>query len=129
MKAEPMPSNFAFSLKSAAVAAVVAASFSISLANAAAIDGESGLRQSFGFLSLVKLECEFSPAGAKGGTMTLHNPTSKPMNRGIPVIYRLSSTGEQFTTHLKTAAGPMQSTTVEHRHAQSSTCEAWTYLG
>lgn len=124
-----MPSQSAFSLKSAAAALIAAAVVSISGANAATIDGDSGLRQSIGFLSLVKLQCEISPAGTDGGTMTLRNPTSKPMNRGIPVIYRLSSTGEQFTTHLKTAAGPKQSTTVEHRHAQANGCEAWTYLG
>ena len=125
-----MPSKYAFFPKNTAIAAIALAALSLTAtgASAAAIDGESGLRQNIGFLSLVKLECEFSSAGNSGGTMTLHNPTGKQMNRGIPVIYRLSSTGEQFTTHLKNPAGPMQSTTFEHRHAQSGGCEAWTYL-
>ncbi|MEM7426639.1 MAG: hypothetical protein AAF441_11115 [Pseudomonadota bacterium] len=125
-----MPSKDAFTLKRSAMAAMVGASVLLTAgsAHATTTDGDSGLRQSIGFLSLVKLECEFSPAGESSGTMTLRNPTSKPMNRGIPVIYRLSSTGEQFTTHLKNAAGPRGATVVKHRHADVSRCEAWTYL-
>lgn len=90
----------------------------------------SDLQSSIGFMTLIQLPCSYSPAtvGAEGGQMTLFNPTSKNIDRGRPVTYRLSATGEHFTVHLKSDAGPLQSTTVAHRHAEFSRCEAWTYI-
>lgn len=60
--------------------------------------------------------------------MTLFNPTGQNIGRGRPVTYRLSATGEHFTVHLKSDAAPRQATTVAHRHAEFSSCEAWTYI-
>ncbi len=88
------------------------------------------LKPSIGFMSLVQLPCSYSPAfaGAEGGVIRFYNPTGKNIDRGRPVIYRLSATGEHFTVHLTMDAAPRQITTVEHRHAEYSRCEAWTYI-
>lgn len=88
------------------------------------------LKQSIGFLSLVQLPCAYTPAiaGADGGHMIIYNPTAKNIDRGRPVIYRLSSTGEHFTIHLKSDAAPREVTKVPHRHAEFGGCEAWTYV-
>ena len=90
----------------------------------------SDLSASIGFMTLVQLPCAFSPAtaNAESGVMTLFNPTGKNIDRGRPVTYRLSATGEHFTVHLKTDAAPRQTTKVAHRHAEVSGCEAWTYI-
>ncbi len=119
-------------------AAVAAAALLVSLApafvQASTETGPSAppsdLKSTIGFLTLIQLPCSYSPAvsGVEGGQMTLFNPTSKNIDRGRPVTYRLSATGEHFTLHLKSDAGPLQSTTVSHRHAELSRCEAWTYI-
>ena len=90
----------------------------------------SDLKANIGFLTLVQLPCAYSRAfpGAEEGRMTLFNPTNQNIDRGRPITYRLSATGEDFTLHLKTDAGPRQATTVAHRHAEASRCEAWTYV-
>lgn len=90
----------------------------------------SDLKATIGFMTLIQLPCAYSPAfpGQEAGRMTLFNPTSQNIDRGRPVTYRLSATGEDFTVHLKTDAGPRQATTVAHRHAEVSRCEAWTYI-
>ncbi|NNF79508.1 MAG: hypothetical protein HKN05_15895, partial [Rhizobiales bacterium] len=66
----------------------------------------SDLQASIGFMTLVQLPCAYSPAtaNAESGEMTLYNPTGKNIDRGRPVIYRLSATGEHFTVHLKSDA-------------------------
>ncbi len=132
-----MPSNIA-SLKRFAAAASVATAVVLfagaQLANAttdiAPSQPPSDLKANIGFLTLIQLPCAYSPAfpGARDGRMTLFNPTSKNIDRGRPVTYRLSATGEDFTVHLKSDAAPRQVTTVAHRHAEVSRCEAWTYI-
>ena len=131
-----MPSRIA-SLKHTAAAAAAAAvmlSF-VPLAGHATTQivssaPPSDLKATIGFMTLVQLPCAYSPAlsGSGYGHMTLFNPTSKHIARGRPVTYRLSATGEDFTVHLKTEAGPRQVTRVPHRHAEVSRCEAWTYI-
>ncbi len=88
------------------------------------------LQETIGFMSLVQLPCAYAPAlaGADGGYMKIFNPTAKNIDRGRPLIYRLSATGERFTVHLKSDAAPQRVTKVVHRHAESSGCEAWTYV-
>ncbi len=125
------------SLKRSGAASVAAAMFMLlapALAQATALNEiaapPSDLQESIGFMSLVQLPCAYSPAlkGADGGHMKIFNPTAKNIDRGRPVIYRLSATGEHFTVHLKSDAAPRQVTKVEHRHAELSGCEAWTYV-
>ena len=131
-----MSSLFTSLKRPALAAAAAAALLSVSLASTHASTeiGQSvppaDLQASIGFMTLVQLPCAYSPAtaNAEGGEMTIYNPTGKIIDRGRPVIYRLSSTGEHFTVHLKTDAAPMQSTKLEHRHAELSRCEAWTYI-
>ncbi|MCP5084616.1 MAG: hypothetical protein GY948_23245 [Alphaproteobacteria bacterium] len=131
-----MPSLFTSLKRPAFAAAATAALLCLSPAfvqAAAQIEQStppSDLQASIGFMTLVQLPCAYSPAGAnaEGGEMTLYNPTGKNIDRGRPVIYRLSATGEHFTVHLKSDAAPRQSTKVAHRHAEVSRCEAWTYI-
>ena len=122
--------NFITGLTAATIIASVATAMSITASVASQGEAPADLRPTIGFMSLVKLPCEYSPAVAnvRGGKMTFHNPTSRPILRGIPVVYRLSATGEEYTVHLKSGAAPLESTIVEHRHADSSKCEAWAYL-
>ena len=126
------------SLKRSVVATAAAAMFMMltpTLSQATALNEmaappPSDLQESIGFMSLVQLPCAYSPAleGADGGYMKIFNPTAENIDRGRPVIYRLSATGEHFTVHLKSDAAPQRVTKVEHRHAESSGCEAWTYV-
>lgn len=132
-----MLSHFASFKQSAAGAAVAAAVVLSAGAQLASATTEiepsappSDLKANIGFMTLIQLPCAYSPAfpGSEAGRMTIFNPTSKNIGRGRPVTYRLSATGEDFTVHLKTDAAPRQATTVVHRHAEVSRCEAWTYI-
>ena len=132
-----MSSNVASLKRSAAAAAVATAvvlfagsQFANATAEIKPSAPPSDLKANIGFMTLIQLPCAYSPAfpGAEAGRMTLFNPTSKNIDRGRPVTYRLSATGEDFTVHLKADAGPRQVTTIAHRHAEVSRCEAWTYI-
>ena len=126
--------SFKNSVTAAAVAIAVVFSVGVPVASSTTEVGlaapPSDLKANIGFLTLVQLPCAYSRAfpGSEEGRMILFNPTDKNIDRGRPVTYRLSATGEDFTFHLKTDAGPRQATTVAHRHAEVSRCEAWTYV-
>lgn len=126
----PFRKNYIANLTAAAIIAGLATAASVASASTSQGEAPADLSPTMGFLSLVKLPCEYSPAvsSSHGGKVTFHNPTSKPIQRGIPVVYRLSDTGEEYTVHLKNGAAPQKTTVVEHRHASLSRCEAWTYV-
>lgn len=131
-----MPSQTELLKRPRLTAAVVALLLALAPASAQAVSiaknvaPPADLKQSIGFMSLVQLPCAYSPAlaGADAGHMTIFNPTAKNIDRGRPVIYRLSATGEHFTVHLKADAAPGEATRFQHRHAEFSGCEAWTYV-
>lgn len=78
----------------------------------------------------VELPCHYQPAGENGvpGYIQVYNATPYDLSGGLPVNYRLSSTGEEFTFHLPSRSTPFEQARVNHRIATQGTCIAWTLI-
>ncbi|MGI9374336.1 MAG: hypothetical protein ACR2OJ_17755 [Hyphomicrobiales bacterium] len=119
--------------KSTALAATLAVTFfALTQAQAGLISEVSKIANNDRILPLetIELACEFGAAkpGEEPGFVRIINHSENTLHGGLPVTYRLTSTGEEFTFHMPGSAEQWEQARVEHRLAVESSCTAWTYV-
>ncbi len=127
---EKTPKSF---VRTTALAATLAVTFfALTQAQAGSVSEISKATENPGILPLetIELACEFGSAtpGEEPGFVQIVNHSENTLYGGLPVNYRLTSTGEEFTFHMPSRAEQWDETRVEHRIAADSACTAWTYV-
>ncbi|MGI9481863.1 MAG: hypothetical protein ACR2OR_05855 [Hyphomicrobiales bacterium] len=78
----------------------------------------------------IELPCTYQPAGENGspGYVQIFNATPYALAGGLPVNYRVSGSGEEFTFHLPNRSTPFDQARVNHKNTVNGTCVAWTFV-